>query len=167
MQRPSEGWLAQQVVPCLLFQQSARATMTRNHLALSSSARGYRTRNSRISRCLGRSLAAPKSGMSPSEVRICRSRHSAGTTSSGLTFATLIFHEATCGQHSSTVVRFSEASLVQCDLRRSNFTDCDFSGANLRDAKLTRSQGKQLRLSTQQTQQIDWQDSDGEEPGGG
>lgn len=64
-------------------------------------------------------------------------------------------------------VKFCGSSLVDCDLRRSDFSDCDFSRANFHRAKLTRSQAKGMRLSPEQMQQVDWQTSDGEEPGGG
>jgi len=62
-------------------------------------------------------------------------------------------------------VNFSRANLSQADLRRSQFQSCDFSGANLRGAKLTRSQ--RLQLSPSQKREVDWQGSEGDEPGGG
>jgi len=62
-------------------------------------------------------------------------------------------------------VNFSGANLSQSDLRRSDFNGCDFSGATLTGTKLTRSQ--RLRLTAEQTSEVDWQDSDGDEPEGG
>jgi len=62
-------------------------------------------------------------------------------------------------------VNFSGANISRADLRRSEFKKCDFSGADLRGAKLTRSQ--RLPLSPSQEREVDWQRSDGEEPGGG
>ncbi len=64
-------------------------------------------------------------------------------------------------------VNFSGTNLDRADLRRSDFIDCDFSNANMAGAKLTGEQRRRLQLSRQQVEQIDWQDSDGEEPGGG
>jgi uncharacterized protein YjbI with pentapeptide repeats len=64
-------------------------------------------------------------------------------------------------------VNFSGANLSKTDLRQSDFRDCDFSNANLQGAKLTRLQGSQLPLSPRQQQEVSWQKSDGEEPGGG
>ena len=64
-------------------------------------------------------------------------------------------------------VKFSGANLSQTDLRGSDFKDCDFSNANLQGAKLTRIQGVRLHLSRRQLGEADWQDLDGEEPGGG
>jgi uncharacterized protein YjbI with pentapeptide repeats len=64
-------------------------------------------------------------------------------------------------------VKFSGANLNQSDLRRSDFRDCDFSNASLQSARLTKNQGQRLNLSLQQRQEIDWQDFEGEEPGGG
>jgi len=62
---------------------------------------------------------------------------------------------------------FVRASLQNADLRRSNFKDCDFTEANLRGAKLTRKQGEKIRLSEQQQSEVDWQESDGDQPPGG
>jgi uncharacterized protein YjbI with pentapeptide repeats len=64
-------------------------------------------------------------------------------------------------------VKFSGANLNQSDLRRSDFKDSDFSNASLQGARLTKSQGLRLNLSPQQRREIDWQELDGEEPGGG
>ena len=64
-------------------------------------------------------------------------------------------------------VNFSGANLNAADMRRSTFDGCDFSNAILRGTKLTRAQAKTLALSISQLGEIDWQDSDGEEPGGG
>jgi uncharacterized protein YjbI with pentapeptide repeats len=62
-------------------------------------------------------------------------------------------------------VNFSGANLSQSDLRRSGFENCNFSGAHLHGAKLTRAQT--LRLSPNQEAEVDWQESEGEEPDGG
>ena len=64
-------------------------------------------------------------------------------------------------------VSFSSADLSAADMRRSSFNGCDFSNAIFRKTKLTKAQAKQLCLSDEQLQQIDLQDSDGEDPGGG
>ena len=64
-------------------------------------------------------------------------------------------------------VKFSGANLSQTDLRRSDFKDCDFLDANLQGAKLTKIQGLQLHLSLRQQQEIEWQELEGEGPGGG
>lgn len=62
---------------------------------------------------------------------------------------------------------FVRANLRDADLRRSNFKQCDFADANLRGAKLTHKQGEQIHLSEQQKAEVDWQESDGEQPPGG
>jgi uncharacterized protein YjbI with pentapeptide repeats len=64
-------------------------------------------------------------------------------------------------------VKFTGADLSGTDLRLSQYTNCEFSNACLMGAKLTKKQRQALQLSAQQEQQVDWQDSDGEEPGGG
>ncbi|MDR3619091.1 MAG: pentapeptide repeat-containing protein [Paludisphaera borealis] len=63
-------------------------------------------------------------------------------------------------------VAFVRADLRDADLRRSTFEDCDFTEADMRGARLTREQGKHLPISDKQSQEIDWQDSDGDEPPG-
>ena len=62
---------------------------------------------------------------------------------------------------------FVRANLQDTDLRRSSFEDCDFTGADMRGAKLTFEQGHDLPLSEEQRREMDWQESDGEEPPGG
>jgi uncharacterized protein YjbI with pentapeptide repeats len=64
-------------------------------------------------------------------------------------------------------VIFVRADLHDSDLRQSRFEKCDFANATMQRAKLTREQGKTIALSANQRQEIDWQDSDGEPPGGG
>jgi uncharacterized protein YjbI with pentapeptide repeats len=63
-------------------------------------------------------------------------------------------------------VNFSGADLSAADMRRSDFSGCDFSNATFRGTKLTNRRAKRLRLSEEQLRQIEWQDSDGEEPDG-
>jgi BTB/POZ domain-containing protein KCTD9 len=64
-------------------------------------------------------------------------------------------------------VNFTRCDLQETDLRRADFEDCDFTDADLRGAKLTRHQGARLDLSLRQRESIAWQESDGDEPGGG
>lgn len=64
-------------------------------------------------------------------------------------------------------VSFARSDLSYSDLRRSEFTDCDFTEARMHQAKLTRPQGQLLSLSALQCQEVDWQEEEGEEPGGG
>lgn len=64
-------------------------------------------------------------------------------------------------------VAFVRTNLRNADLRRSTFEACDFTDADMRGAKLTHEQAEQILLSDQQQQEIDWQESDGEEPPGG
>ena len=64
-------------------------------------------------------------------------------------------------------IDFVQTNLRNADLRRSSFEACDFTDADMRGAKLTREQAEQILLSDQQQQEIDWQESDGEEPPGG
>ena len=64
-------------------------------------------------------------------------------------------------------VDFVRTNLRNADLRRSAFEGCDFTDADMRGVKLTREQHEQIVLSEQQQQEIDWQDSEGEEPPGG
>src|SRR5437764_465863 len=64
-------------------------------------------------------------------------------------------------------VDFVRTNLRNADLRRSTFEACDFTEADMRGAKLTHEQAEEIDLSEQQQQEIDWQDSDGEEPPGG
>lgn len=62
---------------------------------------------------------------------------------------------------------FLRTKLCAADLRHSLFEACDFTDADMRGAKLTHEQGDQLKLSEQQKKEIDWQESEGEEPPGG
>jgi uncharacterized protein YjbI with pentapeptide repeats len=62
---------------------------------------------------------------------------------------------------------FVRANLRNADLRLSKFEQCDFTEADMLGAKLTHEQGENLALSVKQRQEIDWQDSNGEEPPGG
>jgi uncharacterized protein YjbI with pentapeptide repeats len=66
-----------------------------------------------------------------------------------------------------SAINFVRASLRNADLRRSSFEACDFTEADMRGAKLTHDQDEELILSEQQQREIDWQDSDGDEPPGG
>jgi uncharacterized protein YjbI with pentapeptide repeats len=62
---------------------------------------------------------------------------------------------------------FVGAKLIDADMRQSAFEECDFTDAELRGAKLTREQGDRIILTGKQRNEIDWQDSDGDEPPGG
>ncbi len=64
-------------------------------------------------------------------------------------------------------IDFVRTNLRNADLRRSTFEACDFTDADMRGTKLTREQAEQILLSDQQQQEIDWQESDGQEPPGG
>jgi uncharacterized protein YjbI with pentapeptide repeats len=64
-------------------------------------------------------------------------------------------------------VDFVRADLRNTDLRRSDFETCDFTDADMGGAKLTHEQGEQIDLSEKQRQEIDWQESDGDQPLGG
>lgn len=62
---------------------------------------------------------------------------------------------------------FTECNLSGSDLRLAEFNNCIFTLANMQGAKLTKTAGEALPLSIQQKEQIDWQDTEGEEPSGG
>lgn len=62
---------------------------------------------------------------------------------------------------------FVRANLRDADLRHSTFEECDFREADMTGARLTREQGETIPISDQQRQEIDWQDSEGDEPPGG
>ena len=64
-------------------------------------------------------------------------------------------------------VNFSAADLRRADLRRSSFTACSFKGATMDGAKLTRDQLATGELAPEQRRVVDWQDDEGDEPGGG
>jgi uncharacterized protein YjbI with pentapeptide repeats len=64
-------------------------------------------------------------------------------------------------------VKFVRTILQNADLRRATYENCDFQGADMRGAQMTYEQADQITLSHQQRQEIDWQDSDGEDPPGG
>ena len=64
-------------------------------------------------------------------------------------------------------VIFTRADLTNADLRLSNFRACNFVAARMRGTRLTKAQGRKLKLSKQQRQEIDWQNDEGEEPPGG
>ncbi|MDO6527482.1 pentapeptide repeat-containing protein [Motilimonas sp. 1_MG-2023] len=64
-------------------------------------------------------------------------------------------------------VDFSEADLSGSDLRQAEFNSCDFNGSAMAGAKLTKASGAAMPLSEKQRDEIDWQDTEGEEPGGG
>ena len=74
-----------------------------------------------------------------------------------------------CDLRASTFneVDFVRANLRNADLRSATFEACDFKGADMRAAKVSYEQGEEIALSEQQRQEIDWQDSAGEEPPGG
>ena len=63
-------------------------------------------------------------------------------------------------------VKFTGTNLAYTDLRGSDFDGCDFSLADMNGAKLVQGMAGPLGLSYDQVQQVDWQDSDGEEPAG-
>jgi uncharacterized protein YjbI with pentapeptide repeats len=64
-------------------------------------------------------------------------------------------------------VVFVRANLRNADLRQSHFEACDFTDADIRGAKLTHKQRQQILLSNRQLAEIDWQETDGDEPLGG
>jgi uncharacterized protein YjbI with pentapeptide repeats len=64
-------------------------------------------------------------------------------------------------------VDFTRCDLRGCDIRHSSFKKCDFTDARMDGAKLTMKLGKWLKISEDQRKVIDWQESDGELPGGG
>lgn len=64
-------------------------------------------------------------------------------------------------------VSFGGANLSGVDFRYCGFKSCDFKNADLTSAKLTAKVGASLKLSPDQQSVIDWQDEDGDEPGGG
>jgi uncharacterized protein YjbI with pentapeptide repeats len=74
-----------------------------------------------------------------------------------------------CDLRASTFseVGFVRTNLRNADLRRSTFEACDFTDADMRGARLTHQQAEQINLSGQQRHEIDWQESDGDEPPGG
>lgn len=87
-------------------------------------------------------------------------------------FINVDFTEAclrTCDLRASSfkIVNFAKCDLSGADLRRSSFVNCNFRDAVLNGAKLTRAQTPQLKLSPQQLAVVDWQATDGDEPGGG
>ena len=68
--------------------------------------------------------------------------------------------------HFSEIV-FVRANLRNADLRQSSFEACEFTDADMRGAKLTHAQRREILPSDRQLREIDWQESDGEEPFGG
>lgn len=64
-------------------------------------------------------------------------------------------------------VAFVHAQLSNTDLRHSSFNQCDFTGAKMTGTKLVAFQATQLNLSSEQENEIDWQNEQGEEPDGG
>ena len=64
-------------------------------------------------------------------------------------------------------VNFSGCDLSGSDLRQSDFSECDFSSAIMKKTRLTRASGAVMPLSQKQKDEIDWQDTEGDEPGGG
>ncbi|MEW8254663.1 MAG: pentapeptide repeat-containing protein [Candidatus Thiodiazotropha taylori] len=62
---------------------------------------------------------------------------------------------------------FTKCNLSGSDLRCSDFTGCNFTSANMNGAKLTKASGSVITLSSEQKEQIDWQDNEGNEPNGG
>jgi BTB/POZ domain-containing protein KCTD9 len=66
-----------------------------------------------------------------------------------------------------TRVTFARTDLRAADLRRAEFEACSFDGALMDGARLTRAQGQRLPLSHAQRAAVDWQEEEGEEPGGG
>ena len=64
-------------------------------------------------------------------------------------------------------VNFSGCDLSGSDLRQSDFDNCDFSTAIMKNAKLTQASGAAMPLSQEQKDEIDWQDTEGDEPSGG
>ena len=59
---------------------------------------------------------------------------------------------------------FVRANLRDADLRHSTFEGCDFAEAEMLGAKLTYEQGENIPLSGKQNEEIDWHDSNGDEP---
>jgi len=64
-------------------------------------------------------------------------------------------------------VQFDNALLKNADFRCCEFEECTFIGANLEGAKIKRGTGASLELSTEQREQVLWQEDDGPEPDGG
>ena len=64
-------------------------------------------------------------------------------------------------------VRFIRTDLRRTDLRRSTFEGCTFEEALMQGAIVTQSQKVMMRLSTSQTHDVAWSDSEGDEPDGG
>jgi len=64
-------------------------------------------------------------------------------------------------------VSFAEADLGSADLRRSTFANCLFDRACMKGTILTRQQAETLSLSASQRSEINWIDSEGDEPDGG
>ena len=69
---------------------------------------------------------------------------------------------------------FNRTDLTGADLRGARFEKCSFEGANMKDVKLEKpfsffgnKKAKDLKLSPQQIQEINWTSSAGEEPPGG
>jgi uncharacterized protein YjbI with pentapeptide repeats len=85
----------------------------------------------------------------------------------GVDFSDAVLRESDLRAAEFNGVKFCRCDLRDADLRRSNFEDCDFTDADLHGVKLTRSQAARLDLSLRQQESIAWQDSEGDEPGGG
>lgn len=64
-------------------------------------------------------------------------------------------------------VNFSGSNLSGADLRRADFTNCNFTDAIMIGTMLTKPYSTELPISNEQKLQISWQDSEGDEPGGG
>jgi uncharacterized protein YjbI with pentapeptide repeats len=64
-------------------------------------------------------------------------------------------------------VVFLRTNLSDADLRRSTFEQCLFTDAKMTGAKLTQKQAKVFTFSNKQREEINWQDSEGDEPNGG
>ena len=64
---------------------------------------------------------------------------------------------------------FINTNFTDADLRCCSFEQCNFSGALMARAKMTRATGETLVLSDSHSQrlEIDWHDTDGDEPDGG
>jgi uncharacterized protein YjbI with pentapeptide repeats len=64
-------------------------------------------------------------------------------------------------------VDFSECDLSGSDLRQAEFNSCNFDNSIMAGVKLTKTVGATIRISEKQIGEIDWQESEGDEPGGG
>ena len=119
-------------------------------------------------------LTLCRSFIGRSEINEC-SFHNTDLSESNMTWNNFIavdFSQAVlvnCDMRSSFYeeVNFVEADLSRADLRQSSFEDCDFTDAIMQGTILTQIQGGVLNLSEEQRAAIAWTDDEGDEPEGG